>query len=708
MIKYTKLKDIPRQPTYKRGNGVYSDVIYTLDIETTSAFVRDGKVEPFNVKNSPDYYKDFDKYAVMYMGMFGIEDTVYYFRKWSEFNTILKKISNPRITKIIYDHNLAFEFQFLRSLFEKYNYTVSKMIARESRKPITFFIEELNIIFRCSLCLTNLSLELSAKRYNKKYFKLSGDLDYNVIRGYSTELTEQELGYCENDITTLFEIIYRFRKEYEHVERIPLTQTGEVRRAFKEYTSIYYKRDVHTLIPRTGEIFLLLMGAFCGGLTHSNYIRTGNIYNDVMSYDISSSYPTALMWRYPMTPFRQIRNKDFLLYNNGAFALLMCVRFTNLHCRYLNSYIPSFKCKTLQGAVLDNGRVISADVCEIIITDIDYDIITSSYDIDDMEFISIYASQYKYLPKEFITFMLELYKDKTVLKGVKGQEAFQMKQKQRLNSIFGCCCTNVIKQDVNYYNGEWQPHNKLTVEYVNEKLEEQRKSKSTIFAYQWGVWCTAYARKSLYLTLTGRDMDFNTVDKTMDFDTLYYDTDSIKFIHGDQHKAIFDNYNKWVVSQLTETIEKYDLSPDSISPLDKNCNPHTLGVFELDGEYTEFITLGSKRYAYRTKDGKLHTTIAGVSSKTGVNALHDDIMNFKRGLEFDYSTAGKLISNYNDNQDVIYIEDEQGHRDKYTDKYGVNLQPTTYTLCVDNLYDMLLQWANEIKSVGKIIKGVND
>ena len=65
-------------------------------------------------------------------------------REWLEFIEkiqIVLKLGERYI--LIYCHNLAFEFQFLRSLFERKGYTVSKMIARETRKPITFFIEEL-------------------------------------------------------------------------------------------------------------------------------------------------------------------------------------------------------------------------------------------------------------------------------------------------------------------------------------------------------------------------------------------------------------------------------------------------------------------------------------------------------------------------------------------------------------------------------------
>lgn len=704
---FTMINDIKPQPTYKRKKRTYSEVIYTLDIETTSAFLINGKWCPFDYSKPTEFYQDKEKCAVMYIGMFGIESNVYYFRTWDEFADLLKRITHPSITKIIYVHNLAFEFQFLRNVFSKYGYTVENMLARKKRKPITFELKELNIIFRCSYCLTNLSLEKCAEKYNKKYFKLAGDLDYNVIRGYSTELTPEELGYCENDITTLFETISVFRKEYRHTERIPLTQTGEVRRAFSKFTPFAYKDWVKDLIPQP-DVFLLLMGAFAGGLTHSNYIRTSKTYNNVVSYDITSSYPTAMLYKYPMTQFKEIRPQDFDLYSKGSYAFLICVRFEGVRCKYNNAYIPRFKCRSCTGDVLDNGRVISCDMCEMIITDIDYNIIMSSYDIKKVTIISCHVSLYRYLPKKFVEFVLKLYADKTTLKGVKGKEAFYMKQKQMLNSMFGCCCTNVIRSDIGYSNNDWEPHKALTLEYVGEKLDEQRESNNNLFAYQWGVWCTAHARRALYMTLTGRTQTGEIIDTYMDYDAVYYDTDSIKMLHADMHKEIFELYDKYVVDQLTAITAYYKLPYDLIEPEDIKGVKHHLGFFDLDGVYTEFRTEGSKRYAYRTEDGILKCTVAGVSTSTGKNALHDNIENFRKGLVFDYDTAGKLTSIYNDEQEPVIIEDEQGHKDFYDDSYATVLMPTTYTLNIDNLYERLIEWAGEFDNINDLINKMRE
>lgn len=161
----TQFQDIKPHPTYKTRRGCFSNVIYTFDIETTSLFHHPDGWGVFDYSKTKEYYQDIEKVGVMYIWMFGVEDKVYYGRTWEEFTDLLKRLSRPNITKIIYVHNLSFEFGFLINIFEKNKWTVSHMLARKAHKPISFMIDELNIQFRCSYCLTNLSLADSAKKY---------------------------------------------------------------------------------------------------------------------------------------------------------------------------------------------------------------------------------------------------------------------------------------------------------------------------------------------------------------------------------------------------------------------------------------------------------------------------------------------------------------------------------------------------------------
>ena len=81
---------------------------------------------------------------------------------------------------------------------------------------------------------------------------------------------------------------------------------------------------------------------------------------------------------------------------------------------------------------------------------------------------------------------------------------------------------------------------------------------------------------------------------------------------------------------------------------------YTPGVAEFDGAYSEFVTLGAKRYCFRYSFdsrnkkknwGKLKITVAGVP-KNGVDCLEDDINNFKSGFIFHGEDTGKLTHHY--------------------------------------------------------------
>ena len=131
----------------------------------------------------------------MYIWQLAINGRVVIGREWSEFlcavNTIVERLElykNKRI--IIYVHNLAFEFQFIRKMFEW-----QKVFAIDNRKPI-YAITKQGVEFRCSYILTNYSLaKLGEQLHKYKVSKLVGDLDYNLIRTPKTPLTEKEMQY---------------------------------------------------------------------------------------------------------------------------------------------------------------------------------------------------------------------------------------------------------------------------------------------------------------------------------------------------------------------------------------------------------------------------------------------------------------------------------------------------------------------------------
>lgn len=111
-----------------------------------------------------------------------------------------------------------------------------------------------------------------------------------------------------------------------------------------------------------------------------------------------------------------------------------------------------------------------------------------------------------------------------------------------------------------------------------------------------------------------------------------------------------------------------------------------MGVYELDGKYSQFATLGAKKYCYTDSKG-LHITIAGVSKRTGANELQQmgGIQAFQEGITF--RAAGGTESVYNDHPDLPPLEID-GHRLEITS--NVVIRDSTYTLGITEEYRYIL------------------
>lgn len=119
-------------------------------------------------------------------------------------------------------------------------------------------------------------------------------------------------------------------------------------------------------------------------------------------------------------------------------------------------------------------------------------------------------------------------------------------------------------------------------------------------------------------------------------------------------------------------------------PKDVKGKKRVLGLFDFDGHYKEFITLGAKKYAYKDDDNKIHITVSGVP-KEGAKALKD-LKDFKNNFVFEYKDTNKNMLSYNDEQIEFNLTDYKGKSKKIIDKYGVSLIPTTYSLGVSHEY----------------------
>ena len=189
-----------------------------FDIETTSLYL-DG-----DIKSAP-----------MYVWQFGINGYVVIGRTWDEFENMLQAIikkldlaEDKRL--VIYVHNLSFEFQYIRKHFEW-----EKVFASDTRKVIYAITKGrfAGFEFRCSYFLSGYALKKLGDELQKyKVEKMTGDLDYSLMRHSKTPLTEKELKYCENDVRVVMAYIQE-RIEIDGnitTDKIPLTKTGYVRK----------------------------------------------------------------------------------------------------------------------------------------------------------------------------------------------------------------------------------------------------------------------------------------------------------------------------------------------------------------------------------------------------------------------------------------------------------------------------------------------
>ena len=684
MIKYIhQMQDIKQDVEYVRihrkkegketNYNKFSNDILTLDIETTSAWItEDNRIIPYEVGHTAEYWNSLTPLALCYIWQFSFNDTVYYGRELTDFINVLRDLRTD-VKYIIWVHNLSFEFHFLQNILEFDN-----VFARSAHKPIKAISKEFpNIEFRCSYMLTRLSLATWGDQIGIQ--KMVGDLDYEVIRTPYTALTETEMGYCERDCIVVYNGIKKYVELYKKQRDIPLTQTGTVREVVKErlFKNKKYTDFIKKLVPKNAEQYKMLRNIFAGGYTHANRLYAGEVLREeIEHYDFASSYPTVMLAeKYPMTPWVYAGNKLPKKERFDKYAYIMLIKFTQVKSTSYNSYIQVSKCMTMVNPVMDNGRIVTADEITLWVTEQDYITIDNNYTFE-AEVKEVYRSKKEYLPRKLLEYILELYRNKTTLKGVKGKEDLYLQSKQYINSLFGMSVTAIVQADVTFKNGLWEV-DRLTPEYVDNKLQDLAKYKSGdkryFMNYSWGCWVTAYARRNLWKCI-----------ESVDRNVIYCDTDSI-FVRG---KNDFTWYNKEIIEKLRISCEENELNFEDTHPLGKQ-----IGIFDKEDDCIEFITLGAKRYVERRKDGILYLTVSGIN-KGAVGVLKDDISNFRDGLVFDKDdpcVVKRLVHYVYDMPDVVYPD---GYKSTY--RTGISMRRNGYELHMTDEYKTIIDYANKV------------
>lgn len=690
-IRDSPLSEIEFQSYYfkkKNRSDIVNDDIMCFDIETSSGFLHKDSdtLEPYLGK-SKKYYEDCKKFAICYVWQFSINDNVFWGRTLEDFKDFLQELEyyEPH-RKIVYIHNFSFEFQFLINVLQ-FDY----VFARQARKPL--FAEWSTYQFRCSYFLTNMSLAVWAEQRKLKVKKLVGDLDYTILRTPKTKLTDTELAYCFNDVLVMYYGLLQYKEKYGHIIDIPFTQTGEVRKEVIERMNVSseykYRKRCLKLIPETIEDYSLLCDCFMGGYTHSNAIHTNIVLENIRSKDIASSYPTVMcLEKYPMTYFEEtIPCDDY--FNNDNYSYIITFDVEHLRSKRWNTWLSFSKCAKIKGYSLDNGRVLKADFVQLSLTNIDYEMFQLCYDFENLNIIDFRVSSNDYLSPTFVKYILELYGNKTTLKGIEEQEPLYMKSKQYINSMYGMMVTKNITDTIEFEEDRWKKELLNENSFYTKIASEKKKLSKTFGAFQFGVWVTAYARRNLWKGILA-----------LDYNVVYCDTDSIKYIDCDSN--FFNEYNEKIADRENMRADMLGIPRDTFIPKDKKGISHRLGIYDDEGVYKKFKTLGAKKYCYINKKNKLLMTVSGVR-KSAVSQLHN-IDDFKDGTVFDVEHAQRLLMTYID--DMTPIVWNKGHYDEFYSKYqyGICAQPTTYSLGITDDYESILTMVQNKRGVTSIFE----
>lgn len=676
----------------------------SFDIETTSFYIDETgnnityKDKEERQKFDPTYNPE--KRATMYVWQLGLNGRVIVGRTWEEFRECCVSLSkalhlSEKKRIILFVHNLSYEFQFISRLFKWVN-----VFSIDVRKPI-YAISTLWIEFRCSYLLSGYSLAMLGKQLTThKVEKLEGDLDYSLMRNTKTPLTDKELGYCVNDVRVVMAYIQEKLEQEGMLSTLPITKTGYVRqycrkrclyleghRQNKRYKELMEKLKINDI-----DEFDLMQRAFQGGFTHCNAYHMGDTMENVASYDFTSSYPYVMVSeKFPMSGGVKVKvdTEEQAEKYFQKYLAIFDVCFINLMPIDTNdSPLSSSKCYKKVNVVENNGRVVSADLVATSLTNIDWQVMKQFYKWDSVKFGAFYIYYSNYLPTPLVDCILELYEKKTTLKGVEGMEVEYLKSKEMINSVYGMAVTNPLRDEILFDGLLWESNPPTNRE---ELLYKYNNSKNRFLFYPWGIFVTSYARRNLFTGI-----------KSVGDDYIYSDTDSIKFTNPDKHKTYFVSYNKLVTKKLEKAMAYHGFSIERTRPKTKEGKEKPLGVWDFEGVYKRFKTLGAKRYMVEEDNAlkvngvnyPVSLTVSGVNKKTAIPYLWDltggnigKIFElFNEGLEIPPSKSGKNLHTYIDGEIEGQLVDYLGNKAQYKELCCIHLEPTGYDLSIASLY----------------------
>lgn len=387
-----------------------------------------------------------------------------------------------------------------------------------------------------------------------------------------------------------------------------------------------------------------------GGYAKSNARWTSDdeLFKDgvcepVEGWDYTSSYPfVQIAFNFPVGKFYEWQGDPDELrldYDEPDFEdwrYIFIMKFTGLEAIDDMALESNSKARAV-GALLDNGRIRSADLVTVCLTDCDYALYKLYYTWQEKRVLRAWRARAGRLPEYFTRPLCEAGVAKARYKHVEGKEVEYALAKGKFNSSYGLCCkqpvyinyelSNVLTEDgyrtveTNIYR--FVGHKERAAHIVRDGVDYYeplpkevtdctdfaKAMKKSILSPFWGIWTSAFARFNLLKI--DKAVSDNSDGYTSDI--LYNDTDSFYVRNPDKHRPIVDRWNAWAAKRIRERLG--DEYPEllTLGQLDNIALDDSKGQAS---QYVRFKTLGAKRYlkTYVDKEGKQHTkvTIAGL------------------------------------------------------------------------------------------------
>ena len=244
--------------------------------------------------------------------------------------------------------------------------------------------------------------------------------------------------------------------------------------------------------------------------------------------------------------------------------------------------------------------------------------------------------------------------------------------------------TDIVKDNAIYSDDDNWGFEKVD---LVEEISDYNESKNRFLYYAWGIWVTAYARRNLWTGILAVGEDY-----------IYSDTDSIKCLNYSVHEKYVTAYNKNVIRKLEFMCKELDFDTKLLTPETIKGESKPLGVWEFEGNYDKFKTLGAKRYLVKEGD-KYSLTVAGLSKANGMEYIKEVCRNDENKI-FDFfndkmyipsDKTGKMTHTYIDNEMTFAVTDYLGETIKVNSLSSVHLGNCDFTLSISDQFNKFLE-----------------